>query len=162
VADETEGAGGTVSIEGGCLCGAVRYRIEENSSPCYACHCTDCQTHSGSAFALQMPVFASKFSVEGDLLKAGTDLPSGQTSTIHVCAKCLVRLYATVSNRPGLCTVRAGTLDKSRDLSPVAHIWIRSKQDWVVLPDGLRLFEEMPGEADWFEILDTANRLQAG
>ncbi|RED15482.1 GFA family protein [Parasphingopyxis lamellibrachiae] len=149
-------------MEGGCLCGAVRYRIEEDAPPCYACHCTDCQTHSGSAFALQMPVFASKFSIEGEVLKADSDLPSGQTSTIHACAKCLVRLYAAVSNRPGLFTVRAGTLDDSDRLSPVAHIWVRSKQEWVVLPQDSRMFEEMPSEADWFEILDTANRLQAG
>ncbi|MGJ8536377.1 MAG: GFA family protein [Parasphingopyxis sp.] len=149
-------------MEGGCLCGAVRYRIEEDAPPCYACHCTDCQTHSGSAFAMQMPVFASKFSVEGEMLKADSDLPSGQTSTIHACANCLVRVYAAVSNRPGLITVRAGTLDDSRHLSPVAHIWIRSKQEWVALPEDSRMFEEMPGEADWFELLDTANRLQAG
>lgn len=146
---------------GGCLCGAARYRIEEDLPPCYACHCTDCQTHSGSSFALQMPVFTSKFSVEGELLTADHEMPGGQVGTTHVCAKCLDRLYATISSRPGLCTVRAGTLDDSRDLSPVAHIWTRSKQDWIKIPGGLRLFEEMPEEADWFEILDTANRLQA-
>ncbi|MGP1282674.1 MAG: GFA family protein [Parasphingopyxis sp.] len=151
-----------MSLEGGCLCGAVRYRIDEDALPCYACHCTDCQTHTGSAFALQMPVFASRFSIEGNVVTAETELPSGQTTTIHACAKCLVRLYATVSNRPGLNTVRAGTLDDSRDLAPVAHIWMHSKQDWVAIPDGLRTFEEMPEEADWFEILDTAKRLQAG
>lgn len=151
-----------MSLEGGCLCGAVRYRIEEDSPPCYACHCTECQTHSGSAFALQMPVFVTKFTVEGELLTADQALPNDRTSVIHSCATCLVRLYATVTGREGLVTVRAGTLDNSKTLSPVAHIWVRSKQEWLDIPDGHRVFEKMPSEADWFEILDTANRLQAG
>ncbi|NNC72942.1 MAG: GFA family protein [Sphingomonadaceae bacterium] len=150
------------AIEGGCICGAVRYRVEEDAPPVYACHCIDCQTHTGSAFALQMPVFASKFSVDGELTTADHVMPGGSVSTIHACAKCLVRLYTTISHRPGLCTVRAGTLDDSKDLDPVAHIWLRSKQDWDALPDGVRTFEAMPDEADWFEILDTANRLQKG
>ncbi|QLC21583.1 GFA family protein [Parasphingopyxis sp. CP4] len=151
-----------MSLEGGCLCGAVRYRIEEDSPPCYACHCTECQTHSGSAFVLQMPVFANKFIIEGKVVTADQDLPNGRVSTIHCCATCLVRLFAKVTGREGLVTVRAGTLDNSKTLTPVAHIWVRSKQEWLEIPDGHRVFEKMPSEADWFEILDTKNRLEAG
>ncbi len=151
-----------MTLEGGCLCGSVRYRIEEDTPPCYACHCTECQTHSGSAFVLQMPVFATKFVVDGEVVSADQQLPNDRVSTIHCCPNCLVRLYATVTGRDGLVTVRAGTLDTSKELTPVAHIWVRSKQDWVDIPEGHQTFEQMPSESDWFELLNTANRLQAG
>jgi hypothetical protein len=41
--------------------------------------------------------------------------------------------------------VRAGTLDDASWLRPTAHFWTRSKQPWVVLPDGDQIFDAQPG-----------------
>jgi hypothetical protein len=46
----------SLPLLGGCACGAIRYEITTFPQLLYACHCTDCQTQSGSAFALNMPV----------------------------------------------------------------------------------------------------------
>ena len=54
------------AIEGGCLCGAVRYRIEEEAQAALVCHCTHCQKQSGSAFSTILGVAESAFSIEGE------------------------------------------------------------------------------------------------
>lgn len=150
-----------MTIEGGCICEAVRYAIEEETPLCYACHCTDCQTHTGSAFAMQMPVWASKIRVEGALVTGERTLPSGATGTIHCCAKCLVRLYSTNSARPGMVIVRAGTLDDSATLGPAAHMWTRSRQTWVTIPADVRSYATQSEDpSDWTEILELARRPQ--
>jgi hypothetical protein len=46
--------------------------------------------------------------------------------------------------------VRAGSLDDTSWLRPTAHIWTRSKQPWVVLPDGDRQFETQPDDIAGF------------
>lgn len=143
------------------MCGEVRYRIEEDSPPCYACHCVDCQTQSGSAWAIQMPVWTSKFSIAGETVTGQRKLPSGATGVVHACAKCLTRLYAENSSRPGIVIVRAGTLDDSASLSPNTHMWTRSKQSWVAIPVDVRQYDTQPEDpADWIEILELARRPQ--
>ena len=150
-----------MTIEGGCICGAVRYHIEEETPPCYACHCTDCQSQSGSGWALQMPVPAAKFHVDGPLTSGERTLPSGAVGTVHCCALCLVRLYSTNSARPGIVIVRAGTLDDRASLVPAAHMWTRSKQSWIAIPADARSFDTNPdSEAEWRDILEFERRSQ--
>lgn len=143
-----------MSIEGGCLCGAVRYSIAVDApSSCYACHCTDCQTQSGSALGLQMPVFEHLLSLEGELVTGTRTMPSGAAGTIHACAQCLIRIYASNSARPGIVILRAGTLDESKTLSPNAHLWVKSKQPWMVIPEDSVIYEEQPEtQQEWMKI----------
>lgn len=146
-------------MAGGCICGAVRYRIDEDAPPCYACHCTDCQTQSGSAFAIQMPVWRSRFSIEGSTVSGRRTLPSGATGTNRACAACLTRLYTDNDARPGIVIVRAGTLDASASLVPSMHMWTRSKQLWIEIPGDARQIETQPqDQADWIEILELGRR----
>lgn len=148
-----------MSLEGGCLCGAVRYRIDEDAPPCYACHCTDCQTHTGGAVAVQMPVWSSRFSVEGETVSGRRMTPSGAKGTVFACAVCLTRLYTENSNRPEILVVRAGTLDGSAAIVPAAHMWTRSRQPWMVIPADVRQYDTQPdNEADWIQILEFERR----
>jgi hypothetical protein len=52
-------------LGGGCMCGAVRYEISELPLRVYACHCTDCQRITGSAFSLGVVVSAGAFRATG-------------------------------------------------------------------------------------------------
>ncbi|QLC24277.1 GFA family protein [Parasphingopyxis algicola] len=144
-----------MSIEGGCLCGAVRYRIETEPMPaCYACHCTDCQTQSGSAFGLQMPLFGTMLDVKGELGKGQRQTADGIAVSYWTCAKCAVRIYAENTARPGIVVLRAGTLDESSALVPRAHLWVRSKQPWLVLPEDAILYDTQPEtQQEWMTIL---------
>jgi len=136
----------TDTIEGGCRCGAVRYKVKADKLPnVYACHCLDCQTWSGSAFSLQLIAPEDALEVTGEpyLYERTTGEGSeARTSQQRGCATCLTRVYNTNTRRPGLAVVRAGTLDRSNELSIVAHIWARRKLQGIDIPPELPSWPE--------------------
>lgn len=142
-------------MDGGCGCGQVRYVINAPQPPTvYACHCTDCQTQSGSAFALQMPVFEAMLSLSGDLISGERTMPSGASSTIFSCDKCLVRMYSKNSTRAGMIVIRAGTLDDSSAVVPKFHLWVSSRQRWFDIADTAIILEQQPESIEeWMRLL---------
>lgn len=145
----------TDNLTGGCLCDAVRYTARPGfrMKP-YACHCTDCQRRSGSAFGIQLAVMEADLAVEGDTIVGHHVQPSGAVAAITACARCLTRLFTSNDRRPGIVNLRAGTLDNSRDLTPAAHFWVQSKQPWIVLPDDAPALAEQPSTpAEWMQLL---------
>ena len=142
-------------LNGGCLCGAVRYTLKPGfrMKP-YACHCTDCQKRTGSAFSSHMGVMEKDLELTGKLDEGYFVQPSGAKSTIMGCAKCRSRIYAKSSARPGFASLRWGTLDSSKDMSPQAHLWVSSKQPWIIIPDGVPALATQPDSPEgWLELL---------
>ena len=139
---------------GGCLCGALRYSVRHTLRfQSYACHCTDCQTRSGSAFGIQRAVLASDLEVSGELIRGEHVQPSGAVAGIFACTKCLTRIYTDNDKRPGIVNLRAGTLDTSAELVPTAHLWVGSKLPWVVIPRDAIVMQQQPeDQAGWLEI----------
>lgn len=131
-------------ISGGCGCGAVRYRLTAPPAFIYTCHCTDCQTLSTSAFTLTMPVRRETLEVEGELKAWVRTAASGNRLPQHVCAVCGVRIYSEPAGAPGTVSLRCGTLDDTSWIRPVAAIWMRSAQPWVVMPDDVLTYDEAP------------------
>ncbi|MBS0470277.1 MAG: GFA family protein [Proteobacteria bacterium] len=124
------------NIEGGCRCGAVRYKLNLEKLPnVYACHCLDCQTWSGSAFSLQFFVPEDALEVRGaPYLYERVSDDGERVSRQRGCANCITRVYNTNSRRPGFAVIRAGTLDHSDRLSIVAHIWTKRKLKGIDIP----------------------------
>lgn len=143
------------TLTGGCACGQIRYTWTAGLKfQIYACHCKDCQTRSGSAFALQMGVMAGDLSVSGDMIEGKVAQPSGAISTQFGCPICLTRIYASNDQRPGFLSVRAGTLDNSETIVPGFHLWVTSKQPWVVIPDNVPGLDTQPAsQAEWMPLL---------
>jgi hypothetical protein len=131
-------------IEGGCRCGRVRYRIPGPALPrAYACHCRDCQTWSGSAFSTQFILPEDQLVVTGEPALFELASPDGgRTSRQRGCPVCFTRVYNTNTRRPGLAVVRAGTLDRSDELTLVAHIWTKRKLAGLEIPVGTPAWEE--------------------
>ena len=130
-------------IQGGCRCSAVRYELALDALPStYACHCLDCQTWSGSAFSQQTLLPEAALTVTGPIVVYEFTTPSGRTSTQRLCGVCYTRIYNTNSARANVAIVRAGTLDRSNELRVVAHIWVKRKQQWLTLPDGVPTWPE--------------------
>ena len=130
-------------IQGGCRCGAVRYELALDALPStYACQCLDCQTWSGSAFSQQTFLPEAALSVSGPVVVYEFTTPSGRTSTQRMCGVCHARIYNTNSARPNVAVVRAGTLDRSNELRVVAHIWLKRKQPWLTLDNGVPTWPE--------------------
>ncbi len=132
-------------LRGGCLCGAARYEITTAPLTLYACHCTDCQTASGASFTLTLVVPAGSIAAPGDAVRAYPRPRSdGGTKDIFRCATCLTALWGVRRDRPELATVYAGTLDDSSTLAPAGHIFTRSAQPWIAIPDGALRYEGQP------------------
>lgn len=145
-------------LEGGCLCGAVRYTLREGFrlNP-YACHCTDCQSRTGSAFSEHMLFTLADLVISGDLDVGEFDQPSGAHSRIFGCARCKSRIYAVNDSREGMASLRCGTLDDSASVTPAAHVWVRSKQPWIGLPPDTRTMDEQPRTSeDWVAFVGIA------
>jgi hypothetical protein len=119
-------------MTGGCACGTIRYEITSFPLLLYSCHCTDCQTISGSAFALNMPVATTGFRIVTGRPKAWRRLsPSGAEVLSWFCGDCGGRLYGERLSRPESMTIRAGTLDDTAWLVPSAHMFMKSAQPWI-------------------------------
>lgn len=141
-------------LTGGCLCGKVRYSVKQTMRfRSYACHCTDCQRRSGSAFGIQQSVLSADLTVEGEILRGEHVQPSGAVAGIYACKACLTRVYTDNNVRPGIANLRAGTLDNNSSLVPAAHLWAQSKQPWVVIPQDAVVMETQPADvAGWMAI----------
>jgi hypothetical protein len=128
----------------------VRYRVALERLPnAYACHCRDCQTWSGSAFSTQLIVPEDQLQVTGEPALYELASPDGsRISRQRACPVCFTRVYNTNTRRPGLAVVRAGTLDRSDELTIVAHIWAKRKLAGIDIPEGLPQWPEgAPPEA---------------
>jgi len=126
--------------EGGCSCGAVRYRLASDPLFVHCCHCLNCQRHTGSAFVVNVLIETARVElVSGDLAVIDMPLDGGSPNKIFRCSKCLVAVWSEYS-RPQLRFVRAGTLDDPATISPDVHIYTRSKLPWVTLPASVPQF----------------------
>jgi hypothetical protein len=141
----------TDSVEGGCPCGRIRYRVAASKLPnVYACHCRDCQTWSGSAFSLQFIVPEGDLQVDGEPQLFELTSPDGaRVSRQRACPTCFTRVYNTNSARAGLAVVRAGTLDRSDELRIVAHIWAKRKMAGIDIADGVASWPQGAPPADF-------------
>lgn len=135
----------TFPCEGGCACGAVRYRLLEDPLELHVCHCTDCQRLSGSAFVLSMAVLRRSLEVvRGEPATIAFDNPEGIPKRDRRCASCGSRLWSEPPRIPEIFTLRPGTLDDTRWLRPIAHIWTVSAQPWVAIPEDVLRYDRQP------------------
>jgi hypothetical protein len=144
--------------EGGCGCGQVRYRMEGAPLVVHCCHCRWCQRETGSAFALNAMIEADRVVVLAgapDLVVTPSN--SGKGQVIARCPTCRVAVWSNYAGSGPLTRfVRVGTLDDPGSLSPDVHIFTSSKQPWVVLPEGARVFPDYyRREEVWSEAAQT-------
>ncbi len=146
---------------GTCLCGDVEYSLGEDPLTLYLCHCTDCQRQSGSSFALSMIVRREALRVvRGKPLQYSVEMEDGRVKQANFCSRCSTRLWGP-SGAPGLDCLEPGTLDDTSWLRPVGHIWTRSAQPWVSIPQGSLTFSRQPREEDYRELVQAWKQQQA-
>ncbi|MEP9386589.1 GFA family protein [Mesorhizobium sp. KR9-304] len=128
-----------MKIDGGCHCGAIAYEAEIDPDMVSICHCTDCQTLSGTAF--RVVIFASE---ENFRLTRGTPkayvktAESGNRRVQAFCAECGSPIYATsADDGPKSYGIRVGTARQRADLKPRRQIWHRSAAPWLPGIEGL-------------------------
>jgi len=131
---------------GGCTCGAIRYRFEDAPLSLTACHCTECQRSTGSAFGMSLLLMKSEFTLLQGVPETYTvTFPDdGRKKFAKFCGRCGARVWTEFTKFAHVMNLKPGTLDETRWLEPVAHIWVRSAQPWIRIPDGALVFEAQP------------------
>lgn len=126
-------------ITGGCHCGHIRYETEIDPTRISICHCTDCQTLTGSSF--RITALATR-----DRMKLTQGAPkiyrktggSGRVRQQHFCAECATPLFS--GSEEGVADdlgIRWGSIDQRNDLVPAHAIWCRSAVAWLGSVDDL-------------------------
>jgi len=130
--------------DGGCDCRAVRYRLASRPLFVHCCHCRWCQRESGAAFALNAMIEADRVQLlAGAPRVVPTPSQSGKGQRISRCPECQVALWSNYAGAgDAIRFVRVGTLDDPDLCPPDVHIFVASKQPWVVLPANARAFRE--------------------
>ena len=130
--------------EGGCQCGAIRYRLLRAPVALYACHCRDCQKQSSSAFGLSMWVERDAIEFTGAEPRIyRTRGGSGREKLCAFCGECGTRLYhsggGVRAEGSTTLSMKAGTLDDTSVVIPTCHLWDEARPA-VAGPDpGTRL-----------------------
>jgi hypothetical protein len=131
------------TLEGGCACGQLRYRLASKPMIVHCCHCRDCQRQTGSAFVLNALIETDRVEKLAGKTEAVV-VPSGggRQQIIHRCPNCEIAVWSHYGGFLNLSFVRVGTLDEPSALPPDVHIYTRSKLPWVALPAGAPAFED--------------------
>ena len=133
--------------KGGCQCGEISYELLGSPITLYRCHCTDCQTGSGSAFGMSMWVKQDNFKLTSGVLKSFVrTADSNAKIESFLCDSCGVRIYGKAMgfNYAEHIVLKPGTLDSTDDLKPSADIWLKSSQDWFSPPEDTLHFQGQP------------------
>jgi hypothetical protein len=125
--------------EGGCLCGAVRFRCEGEPVNVRICHCRICQKAMGSPFFARALFAQTSITIDGDTGR----YPSSERLERVFCARCGTRLFAWRNNGTA-AGVALATFDDRNAFSPTEHIWVSEKIAWLKLDDGLPQYPEGP------------------
>ncbi len=131
-------------MTGGCLCGGLRYVIEGAPSFAGYCCCADCRKASGSGFVGFMGVDAGRVRFSGEARAFASPAAGGRVAVRNFCPVCGGLVYGGTIGVDGFHTVYAGSLDDAAGFRPTMAIFLRDKPEWVVLPEGLVLFDTMP------------------
>lgn len=129
--------------EGGCGCGAVRYRIRGEPIFVNNCHCRLCQRQTGSTSVVNAFFEAERVELTKGLLSEHVvSAGSGGPHTICRCAQCGIAVWSRYPRLGNLgFGLRVGTLDDNGAFTPDAVIFVESKMPWVALPEGVPVFE---------------------
>jgi hypothetical protein len=135
---------GQMRIEGGRLCGKVRYSAEAEPAFVGVCHCKNCQKVSGTAFAVVVAVPTPTLSVTGTLKTFDDRGDSGNKLYRRFCPECGSSVLDEAEVMPNITMILAGTLDDSSWIKPASEIFCDSAQPWVQLGDERHRFPKMP------------------
>lgn len=132
-------------LTGSCQCRAVRYQCTAAPRSIYACHCTECQRQSGSAFGTSMLMTRDALAFTQGTPKSWVRTSdSGRKVDCLFCPECGTRLVHLPQHSPGLAIIRAGTLDDTKSIRLAGHIWTASRQTWLELPADSITYERQP------------------
>ena len=133
-----------MKIEGGCLCGKVRYSADAEPIFVGLCHCTNCQKESGSAFNIVVAMPKPAVNVAGELKTFTGRGDTGKKTYRQFCPECASPIVAEAELMPDVVMIPAGTLDDTSWVKPTMQIYCDSAQSWIDLGGDIQRFAKMP------------------
>ena len=125
---------------GGCLCGAVKFRIKGGIRDIINCHCSQCRKAQGTAFATNGIVNAQDFELlSGEDVLTGYESPQDQTK--YFCSICGSPIMSKRKSVPDQVRVRLGTIESDISERPMAHIFVSSKANWEEITGDLPQYD---------------------
>jgi hypothetical protein len=131
-------------IEGGCLCGAVRYSASAEPLVVRACWCRVCQYFAAGNATINLAFPSEAVTIRGELRDYPSAADSGHRMHRRFCPACGVHVTSEAEERPHLVIVRAGTLDDPALAAPRGVIWTKSAPSWARIDPELPRFEGQP------------------
>jgi hypothetical protein len=135
-----------MEIEGGCYCGALRFKAEGESLFKGQCHCRECQYGSGGGpnFVMGLPEAGFKYTSGAPKIFKRPDLDDPVTR--EFCGNCGTHILARSSSMPEAVILKVGTLDDPSIFGgPQMAIFTIDQQSFHMIPEGIATFERMPG-----------------
>ncbi|MEO1935049.1 MAG: GFA family protein [Myxococcales bacterium] len=140
------GKGLKMEIEGGCYCGALRFKAEGDSLFKGQCHCRECQYISGGGpnFVMGLPETGFQYTTGAPKLFQRPDLDNPVTR--EFCGDCGTHILTRSPGMPGAVILKVGTLDDPNLYGgPQMAIYTIDKQSFHMIPEGVASFERVPG-----------------
>ena len=134
-----------MKIEGGCLCGKVRYSGEAEPIFVGVCHCTNCQKGSGSAFNAVLAVPKPMLNMTGTVSTFEGKGDTGNAVYKRFCPECGSPVAEEAAIMADVVMIPIGTLDDPSTAQPAMQIYCDSAQPWALLEGGIQRFGKMPG-----------------
>jgi len=130
------------ALDGGCLCGAVRYRANGMPFEAEYCHCRMCQRFTGAAAANWMD-----FEREQVEWTAGEvqEYASSEFVRRGFCARCGSALTFRDTRYPQYLTLSLVSLDEPDRVRPTRHLFTDSRLEWFRVDDDCKRFPRGPG-----------------
>ena len=130
-------------IEGGCHCGRITFEATVEPGTIGLCHCSDCQTLTGSAFRATIAAPADSFVLKSGVPKIYVKTADSGVRRVHAfCPDCGTPIYAAAPTTPATYSLRVGTIKQRQELGrPRRQIWHRSALPWSTDLGGSEVFE---------------------
>lgn len=126
--------------DGGCRCGAVRFRVSALPILTMACHCTGCQRMSASAFSLSAAIPAQGFTItQGEPVIGGLH----GAARHYFCGHCMTWMFTRPEGVDFFVNLRPTLLDHPASFVPYMETWTSEKLPWATTP-AVRSFAALP------------------
>lgn len=120
-----------LSVSGSCHCGAIGFKASVDPASVSICHCTDCQTLSGTAYRVSVPAARDDFHLTRGTPRIYIKIAdSGARRAQAFCASCGTPIYASAAEEPQVFNLRVGAIHERAQLTPRRQIWCASAQPW--------------------------------
>ncbi len=118
-------------IEGGCLCGHIRYTSDVEPLMAVICHCKNCQKQSGSSYSTNIAIPKDALTIEGELTLYADTGDTGNAVNRYFCRNCGSPITSEADVLDTLTILKAGTLDDTSWVTPTMEIYCDSAQEWT-------------------------------